>query len=199
MNGQPLLASLTTLIAVAVGSAVSPPLSAADLVATVVQEEPTPSDASFVNSDTLQECSRVKMRVFGGLITIGEASLHLSDCADAQRVLDPVPKQFSIDLSRDASAQRLQAMADDLIEENFSPRDKQRFHCITQSYIDAEAGSRYDVRYIPKLGLQLWLDQQLLAHCPEDAKPEDYFAIWFGHKPFNKKLKQRLVQQALDE
>lgn len=151
----------------------------------------------------LLECSRVSMRVFGGLITIGEASLHLNRCDQAKQVLQDIAKQFTIDLSRNASAERLRAMAERLIDDNLRTDEDQnpnlRFECITQAYIDAKEGSRYDVRYRPEEGLTLWLDGERLSQCPPDADLADYFAIWFGEEPFNQKLKRRLLNQALEQ
>ena len=173
------------------------PLLLALPAATPAQELPSSVD---LDETTIQHCGDVKLRVFGGLITIGKAGLYLQDCARTDRIMDNVPQQFSVLLGRDADGERLTRMARDGLEDNLSESTRQQlddtFRCMTEAYRDAETGRRYDVRYLPGHGLQLWLDDELLADCPCGPEGAGYFSIWFGNDPFNTKMKQALLQQA---
>lgn len=165
--------------------------------ATPAQELPSSMEW---DETTVQRCGEVTLRVFGGLITIGNAGLYLQDCARTDRIMDNVPQQFSVHLARDADGGRLTRMAREGLEDNLAEATRQQltetFRCMTEAYRDAEAGRRYDVRYLPGHGLQLWLDDELLADCPCGPDGARYFSIWFGNDPFNAKMKEALLQQA---
>lgn len=142
----------------------------------------------------LKRCAVVPMKVMG-FVRIGDAALYLDDCGSSERILDDIPKQFSISLKRDASGQRLKRMAEDLLADNLSTEllEQAQFNCVTEAYIDAEKGDQYDVRYLPEQGLELILNGEILASCPVQTSSPLYFSIWFGEDPFNKKLRDALL------
>ena len=172
-------------------------LLAAAATATAAQELPQTVELSRT---TLQRCGDVQLRVFAGLINIGRAGLYLQDCGQHERVMGDVAKQYSVHLARSADGDRLTRMAREGLEENHTEATRDRlaatFSCMTGAYRDAEKGRRYDVRYLPGHGLQLWLDEELLADCPCGPDGARYFSIWFGDEPFNTEMKETLLEQA---
>lgn len=147
----------------------------------------------------LQQCASMKMRALGGLVTIGEAELSLASCYEASNILDPIPKMLSITFARDVSAERLNKMASESMTDNLGEGNSfdSIFECISGVYQDTREGDRYDVLYLPGEGLSLKLNQKLIAHCPDSDWAPKYFNIWFGEKPFHKRLRKELLAQSL--
>lgn len=147
----------------------------------------------------LQHCASMKMRALGGLLTIGEAELSLVNCYAANNILEPIPKMLSITFERDVSAERLNRMASESMTENLGEGSSfdSIFECISGAYQDTKEGDRYDVLYLPGDGLSLRLNHKLIAHCPDSNWAPQYFNIWFGKKPFHKRLRKELIAQSL--
>lgn len=148
----------------------------------------------------LERCSQVELKVIG-LFSVGTASLHLADCADANRVLEPVPKMFSLELARDIAGEDLIESANELLVENLgldSPDAlPDELACLANAYVDASDGERFDVVYDPNERLALYRNDELLKECPDQGRGHEYFNIWFGEDPFNEKMKRRLLERAV--
>lgn len=147
----------------------------------------------------LTRCAEVELKVIG-LFSVGTASLHLADCEDAQRVLERVPKMFSLELDRDIAGEDLIESANELLVENLDVETPDalpgELRCLANAYVDASEGERFDVVYQPDERLALYRDDELLRECPDDGHGHDYFQIWFGEEPFNDKMKRRLIERA---
>jgi len=147
----------------------------------------------------LKRCSEVELKVIG-LFDVGTASLHLADCSAADRVLERVPKQFSLELDREIAGEDLIESANELLVENLglSSREQlpEELSCLANAYVDADAGERFDVVYSPGERLALYRNQDLLRACPDRGHGHQYFQIWFGDDPFNDRMKERLLERA---
>jgi len=148
----------------------------------------------------LQRCSEVELKVIG-LFSVGTASLHLADCAQADRVLERVPKQFSLLLDRDMAGADLVESANELLVENLDdvgdPTElPAELACLANAYVDAEDGERFDVVYEPERRLALYRNGELLEECPDRGRGHEYFNIWFGEEPFNQRMKKALLERA---
>lgn len=154
--------------------------------------------ASAVLPD-LERCSEVELKVIG-LFSVGTASLHLADCGDAVRVLERVPKMFSLELDRDIAGEDLIDSANDLLVENLDLDSRQalpeELSCLANAYVDASEGERFDVVYRPGERLALYRDEELLRECPDRGHGHHYFRIWFGEQPFNARMKKALIERA---
>ena len=119
---------------------------------------------------TLERCSEVKLRVIG-LFSVGTASLHLADCGDAERILERVPKKFSLELDRDIAGEDLIESANELLVENLDVDTAdalpEELSCLANSYVDASEGERFDVVYQPDERLALYHNGELLTECPD--------------------------------
>ncbi len=148
----------------------------------------------------LKSCSELDLRV-AAFFKVGTASLHLTDCGQADQILGDIPKQFSLDLARDFSGDDLNETARDLLISNLgldSGDDlPEALACLASAYVDAESGDRYDVVYDPEDGLALFLNDDLLQRCENTGHGEKFFMIWFGEDPFHKRMRDRLIEQAL--
>lgn len=148
----------------------------------------------------LEQCSELELRV-AGLFRVGTASLHLNDCGSPRdQVLAAVPKQFSLDLARSFSGADLSATAREVLTRNLALDSEQDLPapliCMADAYVDAEAGDRYDVVYLPSDGLSMYLNNELLRRCDDDGSGEKYFMIWFGESPFHRRLRDELLRRA---
>lgn len=148
----------------------------------------------------LQRCAELELRV-AGLFRIGTAWLYLDQCADAHRILEAVPKQFSLQLARSFRGADLIESARSTLKDNLaldSAEDlPEVLRCLADAYVDADSGDRYDVVYRPNEGLALFLNDQLLQTCEDHAGAEKYFMIWFGEEPFHRRMRDRLLEEAL--
>ena len=147
----------------------------------------------------LTECAELELRV-AGLFRVGTASLHLNECADGARILEAVPKQFSLRLARSFSGSDLTETARDTLVDNLGldghedlPED---LACMAEAYVDAGDGDRFDVTYLPGEHLSLYLNEELLRRCEDLGQGEKYFMIWFGDDPFHRRMRDRLLEQA---
>ncbi len=160
----------------------------------------TTSDVADQGRPDLAACSELDLRV-GGLFRVGTARLYLENCQHArQDILAPVAKQFSLEVARRFSGQDLSEVAHDLLRRNLdlSKDDAlpEGLACLADAYVDVDAGDRYDVSYLPELGLALHLNGELLTRCENTGLAEKYFLIWFGDEPFHRRMRDTLLQRA---
>ncbi|QOC23338.1 chalcone isomerase family protein [Wenzhouxiangella sp. AB-CW3] len=160
----------------------------------------TSMPAAADDADKLTQCAEVELRV-AGLFNVGTARLYLAECKDAERILESIPKRFSLELARDMSGRDLIDSANDTLVDNLDlksrdelPRD---LACLANAYVDAERGERFDVVYEPETRLALYRNGDLLTECPDQGRGAEYFNIWFGERPFHHRLKNRLLDQSL--
>jgi len=148
----------------------------------------------------LERCSEVELKVIG-LFSVGTASLHLADCSRADRVLETIPKKFSLKLYRNMAGQDLIDSANELLVDNLEDVDSREnlpveLACLANAYVNASEGERFDVVYEPDQRLALYRGDELLKECPDRGRGHEYFKIWFGEEPFNDKMKRRLLERA---
>ena len=150
----------------------------------------------------LAQCAELELRV-AGLFRVGTALLYLDECGNAERILESVPKQFSLVLARDFSGSDLVDSARSTLKQNFGLSDADELpdvlQCLADAYIDADSGDRYDVIYRPDEGLGLYLNGDLVQSCEPASGAEKYFMIWFGEEPFHRRMRDRLLEQAREQ
>lgn len=148
----------------------------------------------------LTRCAELELRV-AGLFRIGTATLYLDQCQDAERILGPVPKQFSLELARSFKGDDLIESARSTLADNLALDSADDLpavlRCMADAYVDAESGDRYDVVYRPGDGLRLFLNNDLIRQCDDADDAEKYFMIWFGEEPFHRRMRDRLLDEAL--
>ena len=149
----------------------------------------------------LTRCAEVQLRI-AGLFNVGTARLYLAECKDAERILESLPKTFSLELARDMKGEDLIDSATNTLVDNLdldSPEQlPQDLACLANAYVDAEKGERFDVVYEPDTRLALYRNGELLTECPDQGRGAEYFNIWFGERPFHRRLRDRLLSQALE-
>ena len=156
--------------------------------------------ASITDDLQLKRCAQLELRV-AGLFRVGTALLYLDQCNDAERILEPIPKLFSLELARSFSGDDLVETARSTLKKNLSLNDSDELpdplRCMADAYVDAEDGDRYDVVFHPDEGLKMYFNGELLQQCDAEEGAEKYFMIWFGDEPFHRRMRDRLLDQAL--
>ncbi len=156
--------------------------------------------ASLKPGEGVNVCSELELRV-AGLFRVGTAYLYLDQCEGAsERILESIPKQFSLRLARSFSGEDLADTARDTLKENLGLDSvdelPESLSCMASAYVDADDGDRYDVIYQPGEGLAMFLNDELLKTCEDSGDAAKYFMIWFGEQPFHRRMRDRLLQQA---
>lgn len=156
--------------------------------------------ASLAEDAALTRCAELELRV-AGLFRVGTALLYLDHCEDAERILEPVPKKFSLELARSFSGKDLSETARSTLKKNLSLDDSDELpaplRCMADAYVDAGDGDRYDVIFKPEAGLRMYLNGDLIKSCAGDEGAEKYFMIWFGEQPFHRRMRDRLIEEAI--
>ena len=156
--------------------------------------------ASYETQPDMTRCSEMELRV-AGLFKVGTAALYLHNCSAAREiVLDPVPKQFSLQMARDFAGTDLRKTARDALRDNLGIGSDEplpeSLRCLADAYVDARDGDRYDVIYRPRDSLELYLNRELVKRCEDTGQGEKYFMIWFGEDPFHQRLRDTLLDRA---
>lgn len=159
-------------------------------------------DASPIagNGSEWMRCAELELRV-AGLFRVGTALLYLDRCDDAERILEPVPKKFSLELARSFRGEDLIETARSTLQQNLALTNADDLppplRCMADAYVDADVGDRYDVVFEPGRGLSMYLNGELLRQCEASEGAEKYFMIWFGDQPFHRRMRDRLIEEAL--
>ncbi len=157
------------------------------------------SSSALAARADLERCSELELKV-AFLFDVGTASLHLADCDQVDRILESIPKQFSLEAARDFSAEDLAGTAREVLVENLgldSAADLPGpLSCMAGAYVDTRPGDRYDIVYTPEEGLAMYLNDELLKRCDGGDQAEKFFMIWFGEQPFHHRLRDRLLDDA---
>lgn len=148
-----------------------------------------------VGNQQLQLCNQAPIKALA-FISVGEAALYLLDCDKAEQKLQQ-PIQLSIIYQRAFSADDFIESATKLLQRNVSETEfeqlREELDRFNSNYQAISKGERYDIGYSPSAGLRLQKNGQEISRSASNALGSAYFKIWFGDKPFNKKLKKRLL------
>ena len=155
------------------------------------------SESVMIDEQPLQLCNSAKIKVMA-LFNVGQAALYLKDCKQQVEPLNQ-PIQLSIIYQRKFTPEDFQKSAYKLLQRNLSEQQfeaiEDQLQAFNSNYQAIEKGERYDICYSEKTGLMLHKNGQLISQSPSQALGESYFQIWFGERPFNKKLKKALLKQ----
>ena len=153
--------------------------------------EPTAS----IGNHQLQLCSQAPIKVLS-VISVGKAALYLADCDKTEQMLQQ-PIQLAIIYQRAFSAEDFIESATKLLKRNI-PQDqfndlREELDTFNSNYQAIAKGERYDICHSPQTGLLLHKNGRQIARSESSKLAQAYFKIWFGERPFNKKLKKQLL------
>ncbi|WP_297812085.1 chalcone isomerase family protein [uncultured Methylophaga sp.] len=148
------------------------------------------------DSETLSKCNQTEVTAML-VVDVAEAALFSADCSILPKLADEL--QLSFIYQRGFAAEDFIEAADTLLRRNLSDSEYQQIQAdleqFNQSYQSVVEGDRYDIRLTAK-GLSLLKNGEVISQHPSQTLGRHYFAIWFGDKPFNNKMKQALLSNA---
>ena len=160
---------------------------------------PKPKLPVYVGMDgkVLQRCSIAKVKALK-IFKVGYASLYLEDCSAIDNNIALLPKQVSFEYYREIPGDAFAKAATNFLKKNLSAEEfselEPTIQAFNSKYKDTVAGDRYDLSYIPNKGVSLYLNGKLLSMAENNDFAQAYFKIWFGEKPFSKRLKTNLLK-----
>lgn len=152
-------------------------------------------EQQIVTDDSqLQKCNQTEVSVWS-FIDVASAALYSADCSKLPELADSI--QISFIYHRDFKAADFVEASETLLKRNLSDDKFQQIepalNHFNQSYQPVQDGERYDVRLSPS-GLYLLKNGEQISHSRSQLLGKHYYQIWFGDKPFNKKMKQALLK-----
>jgi len=131
------------------------------------------------------------------IFTGAVVGLYLQDPAQRDELLDGVPKRLEFVYFGSLDAGDFADAANESLSENLDPETLAKYRdqidAFNDLYVDIEKNDRYAISHIPGRGLQLEHNGQVLGLVEGGEFANAYFRIWFGDKPFNRRLKTSLL------
>lgn len=145
------------------------------------------------DSSQLQKCNETTVSVWH-FIDVASAALFSEDCGQLPTLAESI--QISFIYHRDFKSEDFIEAAETLLKRNLSDAQYQEIKTdlnkFNRPYQPVHDGDRYDVR-LTKTGLYLLKNGKQLSHNRSQTLGKRYYMIWFGEKPFNKKMKRALL------
>jgi hypothetical protein len=130
-------------------------------------------------------------------IKVAAAGLYLDDRATSGDVLADVAKRLEMQYFWSVKSKDLIKGTEVLLARNLSPEKlaavRPQIDAMSALYRDVRAGDRCSLTYVPGAGTTLALNGQTLGAVPSRDFAAAYFSIWFGDKPMDAGLKQKLL------
>ena len=130
-------------------------------------------------------------------IKVAAAGLYLDDQASPGDVLADIAKRLEMQYFWSVSAKDLVKGTEVLLARNLPPEKliavRQKIDAMSALYRDVKAGDRCALTYVPGTGTTLALNGRTLGTVPGRDFAAAYFSIWFGDKPMDASLKQKLL------
>lgn len=124
---------------------------------------------------------------------VGRAELYLPDCT----VLDYSEFMLAITYNRPFTAEEFITSSDELISRNNSveayEKIKDELNQFNSQYQGVEQGDEYRISHTNVNGLSLHKNGLLISSSDNKDLAMAYFKVWFGEKPFHKKMKKNLL------
>lgn len=135
----------------------------------------------------------------GFVFKIYVGALYLENSADAERVMEPVPKRLDVHYFHRTPKKYMIHAAEDALRRNLSPEAFERVFPnigkLHDAYVDGQKGSCASLVYTPGQGLQYLVDGQLVASIKDDEFANDYFSVWLGEAPASRTMKKNLLRR----
>ncbi|WP_417499955.1 chalcone isomerase family protein [Methylophaga sp.] len=152
-------------------------------------------DTVKTTSSTLQKCNETSITVMA-FVDVADAAFYLPDCNFLPDIAGE--KQLSFYYHRSITADDFIEASETLLERNLTSTEYSKIEDeltrFNANYQDVEDGDVYDIRKT-KSGLYLLKNGQQISHSSSIELTNFYYQIWFGPKPFNKGMKETLLER----
>jgi len=149
-----------------------------------------------IKSTKLNRCSQAELKAFR-IIHVGSAALYLSACHQLPEIFNQSPKRLRFVYQRSIPANAFQEAAVEYLKLNLGSRFddwQETIETFNQAYKSVEKGDYYDLKFHPKEGLSLALNNTELATITDPEIGLAYLNIWFGKDAFSDSLKASLLK-----
>ncbi|MBT3811886.1 MAG: hypothetical protein HON51_08445 [Gammaproteobacteria bacterium] len=149
-----------------------------------------------INNTTLTRCNRAELKAFK-IIHVGSAALYLSACSQLPEIFNLSPKRLRFVYERSIPANAFQEAAVEYLKLNLGSRYddwQETIETFNQAYKSVKDGDYYDLKFHPKEGLILALNNTDLATITDPEIGLAYLNIWFGKEAFSGNLKASLLK-----
>lgn len=143
---------------------------------------------------TLSLCNVDIVKAFG--FKVGYTALYLEDCTKPENLFEQ-GRQYSTLYVRNLKASAFQKSSVNYIKKNLNiahyERIEKPLELFNKSYENIEKGDLLEIAWTDKKGLVLIKNQKEIGQSSNLELANAYFTVWFGEKPFSKKMKERLL------
>ena len=126
------------------------------------------------------------------------AALYLPDDVSGNRALDDIPRRLELSYFWPIAASDFAMAAEKLLDRSSSDAElsalRSRIDTLHRAYRDVRPMDRYSLTYLPGIGTELRLNDELLASIPGSDFAAAYFGIWLGKSPLDAGLRDDLLQ-----
>ena len=131
--------------------------------------------------------------VFRGYV----AALYLPDGIPGERALEDVPRRLELSYFWSIAGSDFARAANQLLARELTTTQlaslRPRIDDLHRSYKDVRPDDRYSLTYLPSVGTELRLNDELLTTIPGNDFAEAYFGIWLGKQPLDVELRDQLL------
>ncbi|MBN1557834.1 MAG: chalcone isomerase family protein [Lentisphaerae bacterium] len=135
---------------------------------------------------------------WGYVFKVYGAALYVRDPADADRILEDVPKRLEILYLHHTPREKMIETADATLARNLTAeelaavrKDVERLHA---AYEDRKPGDVAALTYVPGLGTELAVNGARRVLIEGSAFAAAYFGVWLGEQPSSLTVKAQLLR-----
>ena len=152
-------------------------------------------DSVTLSRSELSLCGEATLRAFA-IVHVGTSRLFLEDCQQTGLPLEP-PLLLESTYSRALPARAFREPGETILQRNLDEEEwealRESVEAFQQHYRDVEDGDRYALHYHSDGTLVLTLNDEPLARETGHDFAQAYLRIWFGERPFSRRLRDALL------
>jgi hypothetical protein len=126
------------------------------------------------------------------------AALYLPDGADGQQALSDLPRRLELSYFWAIDGKDFGEAANQILARSLTPSQLEslapRVEELHRAYRDVRPSDRYSLTYVPNIGTQVRLNDDLFVTIPGEDFARAYFGIWLGTEPLDAGLRDELLK-----
>jgi len=131
--------------------------------------------------------------VFRGYV----AALYLPNGVPGESALEDVPRRLELSYFWSIAGSDFAEAANQMLARELTATQlaslRPRIDTLHRSYKDVRPDDRYSLTYLPSVGTELRLNDELLTTIPGNDFAKAYFGIWLGNRPLDAGLRDDLL------
>ncbi|BCR04948.1 hypothetical protein DESUT3_20170 [Desulfuromonas versatilis] len=156
-------------------------------------------DWILVGGEPLQ-LKGVAVLTWGIVFDVYAGALYLPGNETGRAWRGDIPKRLELAYFRSFAAEDFVTSSERLLRDQLSESEyaalAERLTVFNRLYRGVRAGDRYNLTYIPGVGTQLRLNNELLGGVEGHDFAQAYFGIWLGERPISSTFRDRLLSES---